>query len=75
MTFYREMMTKAFIISELNLVLEGNKLLESTIWYNSTNVKKLLGYLKEITGLRLLSKNNKNIKFINEELVKLLGCI
>lgn len=84
-TFYREMMTKAFIISELNLVPEGNKLLESTIWYNSTNVKKLLGYLKEINGLRLLSKNNKNtkekicinkkIKSINEELVKLLGCI
>lgn len=80
--FYREMMTKAFIISELNLALEGNKFLESTIWYNSTKVKKLLEFLKEINSLKLLMKNNKNskekidinkkIKFINEELLKLL---
>lgn len=78
--FYREMMTKAFIISELNFDLEGNKLLESNLWYNSRKVKELLINLKEIEKLKLQLKKikdtkekvsiNKEIKNLNEKIMK-----
>lgn len=78
--FYREMMTKAFIISELNFDLEGNKLLESNLWYNSRRVKEVLINLKEIEKLKLQLKKikdvkekvsvNKEIKNLNEKIMK-----
>lgn len=78
--FYREMMTKAFIISELNFDLEGNKLLESNLWYNSRKVKEVLINLKEIEKLKLQLKKikdvkekvsvNKEIKNLNEKIMK-----
>lgn len=80
--FYREMMTKAFIISELNFDLEGNKLLESNLWYNSRKVKEVLINLKEIEKLKLQLKKikdtkekvsiNKEIKNLNEKIIRLV---
>ena len=80
--FYREMMTKAFIISELNFDLEGNKLLESNLWYNSRKVKEVLINLKEIEKLKLQLKKikdtkekvsvNKKIKKLNEKIMRLV---
>ena len=80
--FYREMMTKAFIISELNFDLEGNKLLESNLWYNSRKVKEVLINLKEIEKLKLQLKKindskekvsiNKEIKSLNEKIMRLV---
>ncbi|WP_294354948.1 DUF4391 domain-containing protein [uncultured Clostridium sp.] len=78
--FYREMMTKAFIISELNFDFEGNKLLESNLWYNSRKVKEVLINLKEVEKLKLQLKKikeikekvsvNKEIKNLNEKIMK-----
>ena len=75
-------MTKAFIISELNFDLEGNKLLESNLWYNSRKVKEVLINLKEIEKLKLQLKKikdvkekvsvNKEIKNLNEKIMKLV---
>lgn len=80
--FYREMMTKAFIISELNFDFEGNKLLESNLWYNSRKVKEVLINLKEIEKLKLQLKKikdtkekvsiNKEIKNLNEKIIRLV---
>ena len=80
--FYREMMTKAFIIIELNFDLEGNKLLESNLWYNSRKVKEVLINLKEIEKLKLQLKKikdtkekvsvNKKIKKLNEKIMRLV---
>lgn len=60
--FYREVMTKAYIISEVNLQLERDKFLESKLWYNSRKVKELLEALKELEKLKLSVKKSKSIK-------------
>ena len=72
--FYREMMTKAFLISESNLNIDSKKLLKSNIWYNSKKVKMLLIFLKELESLKLqLKKTNENKEkvFINKEIKNL----
>lgn len=80
--FYREMMTKAFLISESSLNIDSKKLLDSNIWYNSKNVKMLLIYLKELESLRLQLKKtnenkekvliNKEIKNLNNKIIELV---
>lgn len=80
--FYREMMIKAYIISELNLALEGNKLLQSNLWYNSRKVKELFEILIEIDKQKLQLKKtndlrervevNQRLKNLNEKIQKII---
>lgn len=82
LTFYRELMAKGFILSKYNFSLEGSRLVESNLWYNSRKVKELLNGLKEIEKLKLLLKKtkvlkekaaiNKEIKMMNEKIASLL---
>lgn len=80
--FYREIMTKAFIISNLKSNEINEKLLNSSLWYSSTKVKNLLMYLKEIERLKLQLKKtkdtkekvkiNKELKVLNEKILELV---
>lgn len=80
--FYREMMTKAFIIGDLKLNETNEKLLNSSLWYSSTKVKNLLMYLKEIERLKLQLKKikdtkekvkiNRELKVLNERILDLV---
>lgn len=81
-TFYREIMLKAFILSQYSFSLDGGKLLESNLWYNSRKVNELLSLLKENDKLKLLLKKNKvlrdkvainkELKIINEKITGLM---
>lgn len=79
---YREMMIKAYIISELNLNTEGNKLLQSNLWFNSRKANVLFEILKEIdkeklqlkkaSDLREKSRVNGSLKSLKERIEKLV---
>lgn len=80
--FYREMMVKAFIISNFKLSETNENLLNSNLWYRNTKVKSLLIYLKEIERLKLQLKKtkdtkekvkiNKELKVLNEKILDLI---
>ena len=80
--FYREMMVKAFIISNFKLNETNENLLNSNLWYRNTKVKSLLIYLKEIERLKLQFKKtkdtkekvkiNKELKVLNEKILDLI---
>lgn len=82
LAFYREMMVKAFIITEEHLVSNKKTLLESNIWYNERKVQEVLESLKNLEKYKLQAKSiketnervmvNKEIKEINEKLKELI---
>lgn len=80
--FYREMMAKAFIISEFGINLETKKILDSKLWYSNVKAKNLLNYLKDLERIKQqLTKAketrdkiaiNKELKNINEKISGLI---
>lgn len=82
LTYYRELMIKGYILSNYNFALEGNRMMESNVWYNSGRAKELYKELRESEKLKLLLKKttvvkkkieiNKELKMINEKIITLL---
>ena len=79
LNFYLEIMTKAYIISNIR---DLEKLMKSNVWYNHRKVKGLFSLLIDLEKLKAFSIKtkvmkdkvaiNKDIKIINEKIKNLI---
>lgn len=74
--YYMEMMTKAFLVFNENLLKDSVRLLDSKLWYNEEKTMKCFGLLNALKQLRASSAKTAEIEErgkINKEIKEILN--
>lgn len=62
LSFYEEMMVKAYVISNKELWSKWEKILKSNIWYNHSKINKIFKLLMQVKDIKNKQKKTTNLK-------------